>query len=226
MAETKENPLLKFYEWFTAAQNVWNVATSFGVALLVPWLYPKADWKTATPWLAVGFAFSGAWGVVQLIRTVARAVHRRWNPTSATVSVSGGRKAAIHLTHKGAPTTYTADGRIISLLDADAVNPAEHMFRCQLLFKGTEGGWDSTLREDDWCLIVLGEIVNIESLGSVISIRRGPMGAQTVVPDPGCVMEFVIRANPPLKSGKSITKRYRIQRQGFGLQASEVRSDT
>jgi hypothetical protein len=220
VTQTNENPFLKFWHWYTEGQNAWHIATSSGVTLFVAWVYP-ADWKTAIPWLVVIFAFSGTWCVVQLVREIFRKLHRWWKPSYVTVSVSSGIKATIRLTHKGPATTYWADGCIVELLNPEAANPAEQLFRCQMQFKGTEGAWETTLREDDWCHIVMGEICNIEGHGSVLAIRRGGQGQRTIIQDDGCVFDYTIWSKPRLKSG-AITKQFVLVRNGNALQASEA----
>jgi hypothetical protein len=72
-------------------------------------------------------------------------------------------------------------------------------------FKGTEGGWETTLHEDDWCHIVLAD-----TIGGAMFVRRGPQGQKTQIPEGGCILEYTIRARPPLKTGKTLTKRYRV----------------
>lgn len=216
MAEPKEeNPFQTLWRWYTAGTNVWNVAVSSGATLVVVWAFP-ADWKTPKPWLLVVFVFSATWGLLQLIRGILRGLRRWWNPPTLTVDAYGGKKATLRLLHKGPPTTYSADGRIATLLSNSVLNPAEQWFRCEMQFKGTDGSWETTLQDGDWAHIVMAAKAD----GPGILVRRGRFGAQTTIPDAGATLEYEIRSRPALKAGRIIKKTAAITRVGDSLIAN------
>lgn len=208
--------LEKAWEWlghFGKLKNLFTLAIAFIATVRGLSLMP-AGWNPPQQWASAGALFFGTWAVAAAVSRVCESCYRRvvrWkNPAVAVITLNPGRKASLTLKHKGEPTTYSADGKIIAMLNGWPV-PQSALFECQLLHKGTATAASVRLNDNDWAHIVLASIEFDHDEGESLHIRRGGIGSTEIVPDAGVELEIKIATNPELSTG-AIVRRYRIVR--------------
>jgi hypothetical protein len=223
MAEEKENALVRFYHWAMEAANAWTLLVASGVGGFVAWVLPF-DWKTATPWMWTLTTFAGTWVFARLVISGYRKMRRWRNPATLVVVPNGGTKASLTLKHVGEPTTYFADGRIVETLDGSA-NPAGALFECELFHKGTQAGAKHKLANDEWASIIVANILHDQSGRTHLAIRRGSINHQTPVADNGVIVEYTIRAAPPLPTGTKVKRFHVVRHGGSSIRLTHVADD-
>ncbi len=111
-------------------------------------------------------------------------------------------KGSVVLKHAGEPTTYSAQARIVRVLDGSA-NPAPGRFDCELNAADAVGA-SLPLRDGEWAYIVLAEAVR-----GGMHVRRGGESDRTWIPGAGVVLELTVTGTPPLAEG-AVVRRYRV----------------
>lgn len=201
VSEAEPNVFIRTLNWFGTFKNLLAVFGSTGVGGLVGWFLPF-DWNTATPWLLTACSFTGTWLGMKSIHAGFGQWRRYRNPSLLWLSADSGDAGCVGIRHRGEPTTISATGRIVKLLDGSP-NPSPHRFECRLS-RGGKGELARLFHDGDWAQIVLalgGEKEfsshpeDVEHDG--LLIRRG--STVVSVPDSGALLEIEFKASPPLK---------------------------
>jgi hypothetical protein len=205
MADDEIPPgLPKWIDWIVTREP-WSYACTFVAGAVVSSFVPF-DWKTPTPWLWTAFAMTLAFWLSQVLAT--KWYRWRLGPPVLHLSPHNGGKASLALEHRGAPTVYRVDGRIVGMVDATAVNPAPQPFQCELLLMARTTAPEARVRDGYWALVVVASVV-----GGQLAIRRGKSNWNTVIPDSGAIVAYQVWSDPPLGANGQ-ERRYRVVKNG------------
>jgi hypothetical protein len=222
---------MKAFGQDVASRTVAGVLSTLIVAVLgLVW----ASLKWVGPVLISSFTISAreafAWSLVivfagVLIVLAIYVAALRWpRRPKYSLTVHGGKKPTITLTHSGEPAVYAVTGRIVALLDGSA-NTTPAQFTCELQVSGLAGEWQPTLADGGWANIILGSIetlygggaVDRYAIGQALFIRRGKIAHSLQVPNAGAEVELTIRANTT-----TATRRFQIVRTDDTATVTEV----
>lgn len=183
---------------------MWGVLTG----LLITWyahteqLIPELSTNPVQYLAASGAVFLGTVvGTVTSLRlydlTKLR-VLRLLRPHRITITPSGGRSAAVTITHSGEPAAWEARMRIVRTLDRSA-NPNPLQDQC-FLYRDGKTHRSLELRKGESAHIVLATIkYNQWSGHRWLSVEHARGG--TWAPDAGVVVELEIKSEPPPTGG-------------------------
>lgn len=208
---------LGWIENFGTLKALFTAAMAFVVSSGVVSVLP-GGWHQPQYGAVFGAAlFSSAFVLVLMFRG-AKAAYEFMAPRSITVTAHGGRKASLQFSHTGDPTTYKAQGRILSL-EGGIANPAPQTFHAELQpGAGENGDFEVTLKDGEFAHVIVADIGISDGgpLGgggtSFMQVRRGKYNSKTNVPDAGAVVEYSITS--PQNAGGIGTRRYRVTRDG------------
>jgi hypothetical protein len=207
-------------------QTLLGLFASFGVSSYVISVLP-GGWHPPQYWAVLGTAFFGTLFTLKLATLSISWMIRRWfRPSRLELTADSGNNACVGIRHYGSPTTLTAQGRVVALLDG-SVNHSPHRFDC-LLSKGGNRELSRTLTNRDWAHIVLASEDFEEHSGypddydhTGLRIHRGTTGI--AVPDAGAQIELEILASPPLQGGVThLVKRFNVLWANGHAQIEEV----
>lgn len=218
-----------FYDGWNFAQFVSAFSFSAWASRVtgVPWTISLG------PWLFVIAAFAWGIGAVRLIRFASGYVRVITDRPAAHVEIlsSGTQKAILEIAHFGAPVTFSAEGRVVRVLQPNATpKPPEQRFSCELQPpEGQKSQQRLTLRDGEWLHIVIAEIVTIPSgvlAGpgdgtQALLVRRGSYSRRAQAPDSGVEVEFTIKTQPSYPIGV-ITRRIRVTQSGATVIAAFI----
>lgn len=227
---TSEPWFVRVGVWF---YDAWNFVQFVSAFTFGAWASQVTgiEWNTPVgPWLFVIAAVAWGVAVVWLVRLLVDRVHVAVNRPHPQIEVlsSGTRKAVLEIAHFGAPLTYRAEGRIVSVVSAtDMPRPPEQRFICELQpEEGRNNGTRLRLRDGEWAHIVIGESsrASREDDGHVLWVRRGSYGRQARAPDSGVDVEYTIQTHPGYPVG-TIRRRIRVTRNNSDRTVTAVAVD-
>lgn len=185
---------------YSTLSSLWALVVASGATT---WAISKmpSGWYAPQYWFAALFIFTSASATILSVVAAAGRVRAAWtryrHPPRLTLVADGGTRATLRLNHSGAPTVYSAEGRIVSVL-AHSPNPAPQAFRCRIRAFGAGAGTEAlTLEDGGWGEIQLAAVrLSQMTLEAGLEITRGSEGCR--VTEEGAIVEVQVRARPPL----------------------------
>lgn len=226
---TKQTP----EPWFVSATkwfyDGWGFAEFLSATVFGAWAsrMTGVTWTTPLgPWLAVAAAVLSGIAGVRIAHFAWRRIRLVLNKPCPVIEIesSGTEKPVLGITHFGAPLTFSAEGRVIRPLSAEAPTvPSLSRFACELHPpEGKESGQQITLRDSEWAQIVLADIVMTQADGQPwLRIRRGSFNHGALADDSGVELEIVVKTEPSWPVG-SITRVIRVSRNANRITAVAV----
>ncbi len=164
-------------------------------------------WHEPQYWLNAAAWFSGTWLcaaiVARGIQWGSPRVRNLVDPAKLYMTAEAGeREAYVTIKCMSGQSTVRVDGRIVKTLDR-SVNPAPHLFVCNIELRGNIARASVEIRKTEWAQIKLARMIDSRSDDHLV-IDRGSEDAAWL-PNAGALVEFRLYG-----TGLEIVKQYKV----------------